>query len=300
VTEILSGPHAISSFCAAGSLLAAVVEDPTMPPSIVEMHHEAGSHMQSLETLMSDKVTAADMDSGLLLRPKTGGSLCVPVVMLQEGPSRRWGQAYNHEANCLARAGHTVVGLNLDWPSNPLDLRSMATTWPGALKSALKTAGTNPEQVAIIGPGLGGFVACWIGIEGGCATIIFRGGATNLLSLSLTSEAGWDLAALPNSPDPVENARAFIDASPLLRMADLKVPTLIQHAEYDSVVSLDQAEQLFTGLLGAGTKARLVVYRKETSHLIQASRPTFRVHQIESTIAWLSENDGSGNGRSNP
>jgi acetyl esterase/lipase len=137
-----------------------------------------------------------------------------------------------------------------------------------ALKSAEVAAVIDPQRIAVIGHGYGGYAALMLatqsevplaGVVSGSAPADLPRYVTSLLSLG--GPSGAEQAA--RIGHPVDDRDQLIATSPVSRAADIAVPLLLFHGRQDARVPVSHVEALAQALDRAGRRYAVTIYEDE-------------------------------------
>jgi dipeptidyl aminopeptidase/acylaminoacyl peptidase len=84
-------------------------------------------------------------------------------------------------------------------------------------------------------------------------------------------------------PDDLDDLWA---KSPLATARQIETPTLVLHSEADFRCPIEQAEQFFVALLGAGTPAEFLRFPGESHELSRSGKPRHRLERFEAILDW--------------
>ena len=115
---------------------------------------------------------------------------------------------------------------------------------------------------------------------------IVENGVSNLYTQALTSDNGANLMAQGN-PAPWDAPLDYLVRSPIHHAARIRTPLLIQHAEGDGRVTIDQSEQMFTALRHLGREVELVRYPHDPHFFSLMGRPSNRVELMQRQVDWF-------------
>jgi acetyl esterase/lipase len=145
--------------------------------------------------------------------------------------------------------------------------RAMQADLIDALASDALADVIDPDRIAAIGHGYGGYAALMLATQAESPlTCVVAGSApTDLLSyvaeLRSAGSAGAEQAA--RIGDPVADREQLIQTSPVNHASDIRVPVLLFHGRQDGRVPVRHAEALATALDRAGGRYDLTVYADE-------------------------------------
>jgi dipeptidyl aminopeptidase/acylaminoacyl peptidase len=234
---------------------------------------------------------------GWICRP-VGQAGPVPAILhIHGGPHLQFGYTLDFRHTLWANAGWAVIFINP--PGSSGYGESFATAlrgdWGGidypyqmaAVDYCADQGWVRPERLAVTGTSYGGFMTYTVLSRTDrfrCA--IVENGVSNLYTQTLTSDNGTVLIQLGGAP-PWDAPMAYLDRSPIHHAARIRTPVLIQHAEGDCRVTIDQAEQMFTALTHLGREVELVRYPHDPHFFSVMGRPSNRVELMRRQVAWF-------------
>jgi acetyl esterase/lipase len=217
------------------------------------------------------------MITGFLTRPESPPPWPA-VLVVHGGPSARDAAGLDPWAQSLAAAGLCCVQVNYrgsagfgkqfrDAGDKQWAL-SMQDDLTDALRSAPVAEVVDPQRIAVMGHGYGGYAALMLAtqpdIRFGCA--VSASAPTDLVRyvgslLSLGCEPAADYAA--RIGHPFEDRDQLARTSPMNRIADLNIPLLIFHGRDDAYVPLSHAVMFADAMQAHGGQCELVIYEGE-------------------------------------
>lgn len=219
------------------------------------------------------------------------------VLEIHGGPHALYGNAFFHEFQVLAAAGHIV------YFSNPRGSKgygedhchAIAGNWgdkdwidmQAVIAHIKKQKHVDSRRLGVMGGSYGGYMTNWIIGH----TDEFAGAITDRCVFNMLSMMGSsDFTTLPDTYWPGnwwDRIDDFWRQSPLKYFGNVKTPTLIIHSEGDLRCNVEQAEQVFSTLKVRGVPTRLVRYPRSTSHGMSRSGPAdLRIHRLEQILDW--------------
>ncbi|MFN8530175.1 MAG: S9 family peptidase [Anaerolineae bacterium] len=145
----------------------------------------------------------------------------------------------------------------------------------------------DPDRMAITGGSYGGYMVAWI--LGHCdrfKAAVAQRGVYNLLSFYGTSDVP-SLISGEFAAEPWEDAQKLWKHSPLAYAHHIKTPLLIEHAEQDYRVPIEQAEQLFAYVHRSGGTVKLLRYPREGHEKSRSGEPAHRVDRLIHMVDWF-------------
>jgi dipeptidyl aminopeptidase/acylaminoacyl peptidase len=234
---------------------------------------------------------------GWICRP-AGRPDPVPAILhIHGGPHLQFGYTLDFRHTLWASAGWAVVFLNPPGSSGygHAFAAALRGDWGGidypyhmaALEHCAGAGWIRPDRLAVTGTSYGGFMTYTVLARTDrfrCA--IVENGVSNLYTQALTSDNGPNLM-LQGGPPPWEAPLDHLARSPIHHVARIRTPLLIQHAEGDGRVTIDQAEQMYTALRYLGREVELVRYPHDPHFFSLMGRPSNRVELMRRQVAWF-------------
>lgn len=147
----------------------------------------------------------------------------------------------------------------------------------------------DPQRLAVAGYSYGGFMTTWlITRDPRFKAAVVGGAVTSLESFYGTSDFGpwfarWELGA-----DLAAQRNLYRRLSPILRLDQVRTPTLVLHGEADDRCPIGQGEELFTGLMALGqVRTEFVRYPAATHMFFMAGLPSHRIDYVERVSDWV-------------
>jgi dipeptidyl aminopeptidase/acylaminoacyl peptidase len=240
--------------------------------------------------------------TGFMTRPQSAPPW--PLVLdIHDGPWARNGTHMDPWSQYLASAGFCCVQVNYrgsrgfgkqfrDAGDGQWSL-AMQDDLVDALQSAELRAVTDPGRIIAMGHGYGGYAALMLATqpENAIAAAISASAPTDLVRytaslLSFGGASGCAYAA--RIGHPVEDRDKLSSASPITRIADIRVPLLLFHGRQDARVAVSHATAFADSLRRADKQHALIIYEDE-GHWY--SRPQnvadFRMRTVEFLLSSL-------------
>lgn len=143
------------------------------------------------------------------------------------------------------------------------------------------------KRLAITGGSYGGYMVAWIlGHSHRFKAGVAQRGVYNLLSFYGTSDVP-SLISGEFGGEPWENAAHYWTHSPLAYAHLIKTPLLIEHAEQDYRVPIEQGEQLFAYVHRSGGTVKMLRYPREGHEKSRSGEPAHRVDRLIHMIEWF-------------
>jgi dipeptidyl aminopeptidase/acylaminoacyl peptidase len=203
------------------------------------------------------------------------------VVLVHEGPWQRGSNlGWQAEAQFLASRGYRVIQPEFRG-SMGYGFRHFKSGWKewgramqddlvDAVQWAAKQRLIDPARVCIMGRGYGGYAALMgpIASAGTYRCAASFSGVTDMALLYSITYSGYSQAALKYSMpvlvgDPEKDAQRMAAASPLKRVAEIKVPVMLAHGGSAGYVPMEHAVKFADAARRAGVEIEQVEYRYE-------------------------------------
>jgi dipeptidyl aminopeptidase/acylaminoacyl peptidase len=140
------------------------------------------------------------------------------------------------------------------------------------------------DRVGIMGWSFGGYLSAFVGTNSDRFQAISVGaGVTDWQAYDVGSDMRW-LARGYLGATPWADPEIYSRNSPINFVRQAKTPTLIQHGEVDPRVPIENAYELFQGLVDQGVPVRFYVY-KNVAHSV--GRPKTRRAVMEHNLHWF-------------
>ena len=241
-------------------------------------------------------------------RRARGGGLDLPARRRAPGPSRRCSTSTAGRTSSSAtrstsatRCGPAPAGrwsssirrgaADTATPSPPRSAVTGAasttrTRWRRSI-TAIERGWIRPDRLAVTGTSYGGFMTyTMLGRTDRFRCAIVENGVSNLYTQALTSDNGAEPDGSRAARRPGTRRWSTSRAHPSTTSARIRTPLLIQHAEGDGRVTIDQAEQMFTALRHLGREVVLVRYPARPA-LLLADGPSVQPRGADAPPAGL-------------
>jgi dipeptidyl aminopeptidase/acylaminoacyl peptidase len=234
---------------------------------------------------------------GWICRP-AGARGPVPAVLhIHGGPHLQFGYTLDFRHTLWASAGWATVFINPPGSSGygHAFAAALRGDWGGidypyqmaALDHCIEVGWVRSDRLAVTGTSYGGFMTYTVlGRTDRFRCGIVENGVSNLYTQALTSDNGANLF-LHGSAPPWEAPHDYLARSPISHAARIRTPLLIQHAEGDGRVTIDQSEQMFTALRHLGREVELVRYPHDPHFFSLMGRPSNRVALMGRQLDWF-------------
>jgi dipeptidyl aminopeptidase/acylaminoacyl peptidase len=148
----------------------------------------------------------------------------------------------------------------------------------------ISTGIVDKDRIGIMGWSFGGYISAFVGTNSDRFKAISVGaGVTDWRTYDTGSDMRW-LARGYLEATPFADPEIYRRNSPINFIRQAKTPTLIDHGEIDPRVPIDNAYQLFQGLIDQGVPVRFYVY-KNTTHGI--GRPKTLRAVMDHNLDWF-------------
>jgi dipeptidyl aminopeptidase/acylaminoacyl peptidase len=231
------------------------------------------------------------------------------VVYVHGGPVLQIGEGAFHEYAWLAHEGYAVLACNPrgsggygakhglaafgNWGDR--DAHDILAVRRDALR---RYPQFDPKRTFIVGGSYGGYMTNWMLTR---HPRVFRAGIaqrsiSNHMSFAGTSDFSthFTVGALGIENIWQDPVRAW-ERSPLARVAQVRAPLLLTHADNDLRCPVGQAEEMFVALVEMGKKVnedvRFVLFRGESHGLSRGGKPDNRRARLQEILAWLKKHD---------
>ncbi|MDR2156281.1 MAG: S9 family peptidase, partial [Clostridiales Family XIII bacterium] len=219
------------------------------------------------------------------------------ILMIHGGPHVAYGAVPFCDAQILAAAGYFVFYCNprgsggkgrafadISGRYGTVDFDDIMRFTDKVLET---WAGIDPARLGVTGGSYGGFMTNWIITR----TDRFRA------AVSQCSIANWfTMYYLSDVPyfvrsemdgTPHEHPERLWRASPIRRIGEAKTPTLFLQYEMDFRCPMEEALQMYGGLLENGVETRLVMFSGDSHGITGAGTPRHRMRRTREMQAWF-------------
>jgi dipeptidyl aminopeptidase/acylaminoacyl peptidase len=232
------------------------------------------------------------------------------VLVVHGGPWSRDEARMDSWAQVLASAGFCCVQVNYRGSCgfgkefrNAGDRQwslAMQDDLLDALQSARVTDVVDPQRIAAMGHGYGGYAALMLATQADVplTRVISASAPTDLVRhvgslMSLGGASGAERAA--RIGHPVDDRDQLISVSPACRAADFRVPLLLFHGRQDAYVPVSHATTLADSLRRNGKHYELTIYEDEGNRYTRPQNVAdFRARSMKFLLRSLSSPVDSG------
>jgi dipeptidyl aminopeptidase/acylaminoacyl peptidase len=234
---------------------------------------------------------------GWICRPADQRGPVPAILHIHGGPHLQFGYTLDFRHTLWASTGWAVVFINPPGSSGygHAFAAALRGDWGGidypyqmaALDLCAERGWIHPDRLAVTGTSYGGFMTYTVLSRTDrfrCA--IVENGVSNLYTQALTSDNGANLMTQGN-PAPWDAPLDYLARSPIHHAARIRTPLLIQHAEGDGRVTIDQSEQMFTALRHQGREVELIRYPHDPHFFSLMGRPSNRLELMQRQVDWF-------------
>jgi dipeptidyl aminopeptidase/acylaminoacyl peptidase len=224
----------------------------------------------------------------------------VPLLLnIHGGPASQYGDVFFDEFQVYVSAGYGVVGANPrgssgrgsewlnavvgeGWGTN--DLEDIHAVVEAALERYPRL---DAERMGAMGGSYGGFMTAWLTAhDQRWASAVVERALLSFPSFFGTSDIGTSFGRRYTGAEMPGGLDRLWSKSPLAFAHQISTPTLILHSENDNRCPIEQAEQLFTALLVAGTATEFLRFPGESHELSRSGKPRHRKERFEAILDW--------------
>ena len=113
----------------------------------------------------------------------------------------------------------------------------------------------------------------------------------NRASFFGTSDIGFKLDNTEHSNVmPWENINTYFKRSPISKINNIKIPTMVVHSAKDYRCTVDQGDQLFAALKYFNIKTKYIRFFNENHDLNRLGSPRNKIIRLSEYIKWFEEN----------
>lgn len=234
---------------------------------------------------------------GWICRPPARAEPAPAILHIHGGPHLQFGYTLDFRQTLWVAAGWALILLN---PPGSIGYghafaAAVRGDWGGidypyqmaAVDHCVAQGWVRPDRLAVTGTSYGGFMTYTVLTRTDrfrCA--IVENGVSNLYTLTLTSDNGTVPLYL-GSAAPWEDPMGYLQRSPVHHADRIRTPVLIQHAEGDCRVTVDQAVQMFTALQHLGREVVFVRYPHDPHFFSLMGRPSNRLELMRRQFDWF-------------
>jgi len=227
------------------------------------------------------------------------------IINMHGGPHILWTPADRgmwHEFQLQAAQGYLVFFCN---PRGSLGYgeafsRAVHRHWGdyamqdvmGGIDALVARGLADPERLYLTGGSYAGYLTAWmVAHSTRFRAAVAHRGVYNLISFHGTSDIPSFVRA-EFGVEPWEDPDFLWQQSPLAHAHRIKTPLLIQHAEGDYRVPIEQGEQLFTWVRRSGGTVKLLRFPRDGHDMTRVGEPAHRMDSLRATLAWFEQFGG--------
>ena len=159
-----------------------------------------------------------------------------------------------------------------------------------AFALVLARGGLDPERLGVTGGSYGGYLTNWVvGHTDRFKAAVTQRSYCNSLATFGVDDIGaiTDVAELGGHPWEIPGE--YLRLSPLLAVANVRTPMLVEHQEQDYRCPVDQAEQWHAALVKLGVPVKFVRYPNESHGMSRNGQPKHRIERLEHNVGWFDQ-----------
>ena len=161
------------------------------------------------------------------------------------------------------------------------------------LNNYLNSTKNDGRNIFTAGGSYGGYITNWMICEHPDtfnAAVVDRS-VFNRASFFGTSDIGFKLDNTEHSNVmPWENINTYFNRSPISKIQNIKIPTMVVHSAQDYRCTVDQGDQLFAALKYFNIKTKYIRFFNENHDLNRLGSPRNKIIRISEYIKWFKEN----------
>lgn len=241
-----------------------------------------------------------ELPSFLTLPLGSSGKNLPTVVLVHGGPQASDGIDFDPEVAFLAAQGYAVLQVNFRGSTGygealmQAGLKRWGLEMQDDLVDALKEIEaqgiTDPKHVCIMGGSYGGYAALMGGIKQADAfkCVVAYAAVTDIIDMlkwNQFSNGFGNVLTSRQVGNIFDDREQLFATSPLNRAADMKLPVLLMHGDYDSNVLFGQGQQMADALKAAGKDVRFVVLPRSDHYIANQANRQLYFREIQSFLA---------------
>lgn len=219
------------------------------------------------------------------------------ILMIHGGPHVAYGDVLVCDMQALAAAGYFVFycnprgsgGRGRDFAD--INGRYGTVDYEDILRFTDKVldvwADIDPDRLGVTGGSYGGFMTNWIITH----TERFNAAVSqcsiaNWFTMYFTSDVPYFVRAEMDGT-PYENSDRLWRASPIRYIQDARTPTLFLQYEMDFRCPIQEAIQMYSGLLEVGVDTRLIMFEGDNHTMTTTGKPSHRIRREAEMHQWF-------------
>ncbi|MDX1992983.1 MAG: S9 family peptidase [bacterium] len=222
------------------------------------------------------------------------------ALNIHGGPHVMWGPAFPsmwHEWQFHAAQGYVVLYVNPRGSDGYGEAfrKALHAAWGdvayvdimAGVDALLAKGFVDENRLALTGGSYGGYMVAWIiGHTDRFVSAVSQRGVYSLVSFYGTSDVP-SLISGEFDVDPWEDHDLLWKHSPLAYAHQIKTPLLIEHAENDFRVPIEQAEQMFAFVRRSGGTVAMWRYPREGHEMSRSGEPEHRIARLTHMVNWF-------------
>ncbi|HXJ85001.1 MAG TPA: S9 family peptidase [Candidatus Methylomirabilis sp.] len=221
------------------------------------------------------------------------------LLNIHGGPHAQYGHGFFDEFQVYAGAGYVVVYVNPRGSQGYGEAftRAVIRDWGGGdyadvmagLDEALRGHEViDGDRLGVMGGSYGGFLTSWIvGHTGRFRAACSERAVNDQWAMFGTSDIGHLFNVVELGVTPWDDAKEYLERSPLSYAKDVTTPLLIIHSEDDLRCPMSQAEQLFVALKKHRKDVTFVRFPDENHELSRSGKPRHRLARFGFILDWF-------------
>jgi dipeptidyl aminopeptidase/acylaminoacyl peptidase len=214
------------------------------------------------------------------------------IVLVHGGPTGRWSDSFEPWGQLLAARGYAVLYPNVRGSTGygQAFVESNRADWGGGdfkdvmagVDAMIARGVADPNRLGIGGWSYGGYLAAWAVTQ----TNRFKAAVSGAPVIDMASEFGTENGSAYDEwfyGTPYEKLDAFIKASPITYVKNVRTPTLLLQGEDDQTDPIGQSQQFYRGLKRYHVESDLVLYPREGHGLREEKHLLDRLTRV---VAW--------------
>lgn len=227
-----------------------------------------------------------------------------PILLYNGGgPGGMRSNAFVFEFQYYSKLGFTVINCNARGNYGHGEEYSLAIKghWGDLdvsdniefLNNYIKSSNNDGKNLFTAGGSYGGYITNWMICEHPnifSAAVVDRT-VFNRSSFFGTSDIGFQLDKIEHSNVmPWENINTYFNRSPISKIKNIKIPTMVVHSAKDYRCTVDQGDQLFAALKYLNIKTKYIRFFNENHDLNRLGYPKNKIIRINEYVKWFEEN----------
>ncbi|XHS77884.1 alpha/beta hydrolase family protein [Burkholderiaceae bacterium UC74_6] len=241
-----------------------------------------------------------ELPAFLTLPPDSSGKKLPTVVLVHGGPQSQDQISFDPEVAFLAAQGYAVLQVEFRGSTGHGEklMKAGYRRWglemqddlADAVKAIEAQGITDPQRVCIMGGSYGGYAALMGGIKQADVfkCVVAYAAPTDLLDLLKWSQfsAGFSSVVTTRQIGSIYDDREqLISTSPQRRAADMKLPVLLMHGDYDDTVEFSHGQLMADALKAAGKDVRFVVLPKSDHYIANQANRKLYFREVQTFLA---------------